>query len=62
MSVEAGAMIVAAVAVAYGLGFAVLPRLDWTGHQRSRYTLGGAGLVGLLFLALVVIPWFIPGP
>lgn len=61
MSVTTGAIVVAVVAMAYGMGFAVLPMQDWPRDRRSLYALGGAGLVGLLALALVVIPWFIPG-
>lgn len=61
MSISTGAVVVAVVAVAYGVGFAVLPTHDWPREHRARYTRGGAGLVGLLALALVVIPWFIRG-
>lgn len=59
MSIQTGGTVVAVVAVIYGIGFALLPMRDWSDQARSWYTLGGAGLVGLLFLALVVIPWFI---
>lgn len=59
MSIQTGGTIVAVVAVIYGIGFALLPMRDWSDQARSWYTLGGAGLVGLLFLALVIIPWFI---
>lgn len=59
MSIQTGGTIVAVVAVIFGIGFALLPMRDWSDQARSWYTLGGAGLVGLLFLALVVIPWFI---
>lgn len=61
MSVTTGAIIVALVAMGYGMGFAVLPLQDWSRDRRSRYTLGGAGLVALLALALIIIPWFIRG-
>lgn len=59
MPVETGLAVVAAVAIIYGIGFAVLPMREWSDKARSAYTLGGAGLVGLLFLVLVVVPWFI---
>ncbi|WP_068325074.1 hypothetical protein [Janibacter terrae] len=59
MSIELGAVIVGVVAVAYGLGFAVVPDDGWSPSARSRYVLGGAGLVALLFFVLVVVPWFI---
>lgn len=61
MSIDTGAMIVAVVAVIYGIGFAVLPMQHWPQARRSRYTLWGSGLIGLLALVLVVIPWFIRG-
>lgn len=59
MPIQTGAAIVAALAAVYGIGFAVLPMHDWSAQARSWYTLGGAGLIGLLLLALVIIPWFI---
>lgn len=59
MSIQTGAAVVAAVAFVYGIGFAVLPMQNWSHQARSWYTLGGAGLVGLLLLALVITPWFI---
>lgn len=59
MSIQTGAAVVAAVAFVYGVGFAVLPMRDWSDQARSRYTLGGAGIAGLLLLALVITPWFI---
>lgn len=59
MSIQTGATIVGVVAIVYGIGFAILPMRDWSDTARSWYTLGGAGLVGLLFVALVIVPWFI---
>ncbi len=59
MSVQMGAAVVGAVAMIYGVGFAVLPMRDWSDQTRGRYTLGGAGLVGLLLITLVITPWFI---
>ena len=59
MSIQTGAAVVAAVAFVYGIGFAVLPMQSWSDQARSWYTLGGAGLVGLLLLVLVITPWFI---
>ena len=41
--------------------FAVLPMQDWPRQRRSSYTLGGAGLIALLAIVLVLVPWFIPG-
>lgn len=59
MSVQTGAAVVGAVAVAYGLGYALLPLHQWNEAGRSWYTRGGAGLVALLLFALVLTPWFI---
>ncbi len=59
MSVQTGATVVGVVAMIYGIGFAVLPMKEWSDQARSWFTLGGAGLVGLLLLVLVITPWFI---
>ncbi|MEK4243621.1 hypothetical protein ACRTEC_12200 [Janibacter indicus] len=59
MSVQTGAMVVGAVAVIYGIGFAVLPMRRWSESSRTRYTMGGAALVALVFVALVVVPWWV---
>lgn len=59
MSVQTGAMVVGAVAVIYGIGFAVLPMRRWGESSRTRYTMGGAALVALVFVALVVVPWWV---
>ncbi|MCW4602791.1 hypothetical protein ACWDHH_05235 [Janibacter hoylei] len=61
MSVTTGIVIVAVMAIAYGMGFAVLPMQDWPRQRRSSYTQGGAGLIALLAIVLVLVPWFIPG-
>ena len=52
---EIGAVIVAVVAVAYGLGFAILPTRRWSEEARRRYTLGGALLIGVLALVVFAI-------
>ena len=52
-------MVVGAVAVIYGIGFAVLPMRRWGESSRTRYTMGGAALVALVFVALVVVPWWV---
>lgn len=59
MSIGTGAMVVGVLAMAYGLGFAVLPMDRWRAATRSRYTMWGAGLIGLLAFVLVVVPWVI---
>lgn len=59
MSIQTGAAVVGALAMIYGIGFAILPMWEWSAGGRSLYTLGGAVLLGLLFLALVLVPWFI---
>ena len=61
MSVTTGLVVVGVLAMVYGMGFAVLPMHHWPQERRSGYTMWGAGLIGLLALALVVIPWFIRG-
>ena len=59
MSIQTGAVVVAVVAVVYGLGFAILPMRDWGESARSWYTLGGSGIIGVLALALIIVPWFV---
>lgn len=59
MSIQTGAAVVGALAMIYGVGFAILPTWEWSGGARTLYTLGGAALLGLLFLAFVLVPWFI---
>ncbi|NYF97104.1 hypothetical protein [Janibacter cremeus] len=54
---EIGAGVVVVVAVAYGLGFAILSTREWSEEARRRYTLGGALLIAVLAIVLLAIPW-----
>lgn len=54
---DIGAIVVVVVAVAYGLGFAVLPTQKWSEEARRRYSIGGALLIAVLAVVLLAIPW-----
>lgn len=54
---DIGVIILVVVAMAYGIGFAVLPTQRWTEQQRRTYTLGGALLIAVLAVVIFAIPW-----
>lgn len=58
-----GAGITGLVAVAYGLGFAVLPQLREGGDDafKRSYTLIGAAIVLLCAIVLIIVPWLRDG-
>ena len=57
MTIGTGATIVGVLATLYGVGFAVMPKAV-DGSRTSRiYTLGGALLILVAVVVLILIPW-----
>lgn len=61
MSGQTGVILVAVVAVIYGIGFAVLPMSSWDEQTRTRYARWGSALIAVLAIAFIVIPAVLGG-
>ena len=49
---DSAGILIAVVAVIYGIGFVVLPMSTWDARTRKMYALGGALLIAVLALVL----------